>query len=66
MLTELKEYLCLYYSASSENSLDYSFLKFWIVSEHIIKRGGKQNDEQLLKSINKLHNYDELRKRSKF
>lgn len=66
MIDELKEYLCLYYSAISENSLDYSFLKFWVISEHIIKRGGKQNDEQMLKIINKLHNNDELKKRSEF
>lgn len=37
----------LYYQACSEDRLDYSFLKFWMVSELIIKLGGMKTDENV-------------------
>lgn len=34
---EIKKYLCLYYIASFENIIENSFLKFWSLSERLIK-----------------------------
>lgn len=55
----------LYYSATSENRLDYSFLKFWITIERIVKISGGKSNDRMLKLINKLHTDDSLKNRSK-
>lgn len=55
----------LYYSATSENRLDYSFLKFWIVIERVVKISGGKSNDRMLKLINKLHTDDSLKNRSK-
>lgn len=42
----------LYYQASSEEIIQYSFLKFWIIAETLIKSGKAKSDEEV-KSIMK-------------
>jgi len=44
----------LYYLATNENKLDYSFLKFWFFSEYLLKLHGKKTDEQMLKMMKKI------------
>ena len=40
----------LYYSACNERNLDYSFLKFWVLSEQMIKSSGRpKTDPEVLK-----------------
>ncbi|KUK72687.1 HEPN domain-containing protein [Methanobacterium sp. 42_16] len=53
----------LYYLATSEKKLEYSFFKFWIISEYLIKGSSKRKDEQLLRLIKRIVNFykkDEL------
>lgn len=53
----------LYCLATSEKKLEYSFFKFWIISEYLIKGSSKRKDEQLLrliKRIVKFYKKDEL------
>lgn len=42
LLDKIKEYFYLYYLASSENMIESSFIKFWSMSEKIIKEIGNQ------------------------
>jgi hypothetical protein len=59
--TILDDGLELYYDACKEQMIDYSFLKFWMISELILKKSGKLTDKtvtnrmiQVLKSIVRL------------
>jgi hypothetical protein len=51
ILNLLKKLFSFYFSASSEDTINFSFLKFWITSETIIKGGGKGRDDSEVKSI---------------
>lgn len=59
----LNEFFRLYYLACSENNLTYSFLKFWTLSEYIIKKisTGKVNDDNVIRTMTKI-----LKRRMKF
>jgi len=46
--------LKLYLEAISEKQLEISFLKFWIITERILKQGGKRNDISLLNVLKKI------------
>ena len=46
--------LKLYLEAISEKQLEISFLKFWIITERILKQGGKINDISLLNVLKKI------------
>ncbi|MCZ3365441.1 MULTISPECIES: HEPN domain-containing protein [Methanobacterium] len=51
----LKKSLSQYYSACLEEDLDYSFLKFWIISEYVIKQiVGKKNDDSIIRIMKKI------------
>ena len=55
ILTELNVCFKLYYLASHESSIENSFLKFWALTERIIKTiCGNSNDDKLLKYMNKI------------
>ena len=52
---KIKEYFYLYYLASSETNLENSFLKFWSLSEKIIKDvAGDMKDSKLKKLMKKI------------
>ena len=61
LYSELKEYFSLYYISSFENVIENSFMKFWSLSERIIKDiHGDMKDKKLVKymmEILKLRNY---------
>jgi hypothetical protein len=44
----------LYYTATLEERLEYSFFNFWIISECLIKSSGKRKDEKVLRVINRI------------
>jgi hypothetical protein len=46
--------LKLYLEAISEKQLEISFLKFWIITERVLKQGGKRNDISLLNVLKKI------------
>jgi len=46
--------LKLYLEAISEKQLEISFLKFWIITERILKQGGKRKDLSLLNVLRKI------------
>lgn len=46
--------LKLYLEAISEKQLEISFLKFWIITEKILKQGSKRNDLYLLNVLRKI------------
>ena len=46
--------LKLYFEAVTEKQLEISFLKFWIITERILKQGGKRNDTSLLNILRKI------------
>lgn len=47
----LKDVLLLYYDACQEQMLDYSFLKFWVISELIIKKTENISDKTVSKKM---------------
>jgi hypothetical protein len=49
-----EEALKLYFEAITEKQLEMSFLKFWIITERILKQGGKRDDESLLFILKKI------------
>jgi len=49
-----EESLKLYLEAISEKQLEISFLKFWIITERILKLGGKRNDTSLINVLKKI------------
>jgi len=46
--------LKLYLEAITEKQLELSFLKFWIITERIIKQGGKRKDDSLILILKKI------------
>ena len=55
LLNLLNEYLRLYYYACNESDLDASFLKFWSLSEKIVKNVyGDTSDSNLIKKFKKI------------
>ncbi len=46
----------LYYDALKEKDNAFSFLRFWIVVEMLIKAGGKLSNEEILKRASKIYN----------
>ena len=55
LLSFLNEYLRLYYFACNESDLDASFLKFWSLSEKIVKDiYGDTSDSKLIKKFKKI------------
>ena len=55
ILIKLKYYFSLYYIASSEQGLENSFMKFWALSEKIIKDiAGKIPDEKVVEFMEKI------------
>lgn len=60
LLNLMRRLFLLYYKASSEDSIDFSFLKFWIISETIIKGDGKARNDLEVKSIMKSVIDDEI------
>ena len=57
ILIKLKYYFSLYYTASVEPSLENSFMKFWALSEKIIKdSAGQITDEKLVEFMEKIWN----------
>jgi hypothetical protein len=51
----LEEFIRLYYDACTEKNLPYSFLKFWMIGEIIIKKiSGKIKDDNLLRRLEKI------------
>lgn len=65
----LRNMLCrsfaLYYSACRERELDYSFLKFWILSEQMLKAPSAKTDEEILRIMKAFVN-EHLSKRIDF
>lgn len=59
----LKKLFFLYFKASSEDSIDFSFLKFWIISETILKGDGKARNDLEVKSMMKSVLNDEILKK---
>lgn len=51
---QINEYLVLYYKASADADLDISFLKFWTLSERIIKNGNEKSDNYVLNYMRKI------------
>lgn len=55
LIKPLDEFLVMYHRACYEPTLDYSFLKFWMLSERISKRiNGNLRDHELKKFIKKI------------
>lgn len=55
ILENIKEYFALFYIASFERGLENSFLKFWSLSEKIIKDiSGSMKDNKLIKFMKKV------------
>lgn len=52
-----------YFGASTEKTLNYSFLKFWIIIEEMIKSGGSKTEDELNEIIKSLLHEDILKKR---
>lgn len=58
IVNTIKEYLILYYLAGNTKELDISFIKFWTLSEKIIKDiGGDMTDGKLVKYMQKILKY---------
>jgi len=47
-------YLDIYFEAIVERQLEFSFLKFWIITEVILKQGGHRTDENIITLLTKL------------
>ena len=54
IIYQINEYLILYYKASNEADLDISFLKFWTLSERIIKNGIDRSDNYVINYMRKI------------
>lgn len=54
IIYQINEYLALYYKASNETDLDTSFLKFWTLSEIIIKHGNERPDSYVINYMRKI------------
>lgn len=54
IIYQINEYLILYYKASIEADLDISFLKFWTLSERIIKQGNDRPDSYVINYMRKI------------
>ncbi len=54
IIYQINEYLILYYKASIETDLDISFLKFWTLSERIIKQGNDRPDSYVINYMRKI------------
>lgn len=54
IIYQINEYLILYYKASNEADLDISFLKFWTLSERIIKQGNDRPDAYVINYMRKI------------
>ena len=50
IIYQINEYLILYYKASNDHDFDISFLKFWTLSERIIKNGNDRSDAYVIKN----------------
>ncbi len=58
LLHNIEEYLQLYYIASSKSDLENSFIKFWTLSEKILKATfGPMNDETMVRYMKKILKY---------
>jgi hypothetical protein len=49
-----KELLKLYLNSITEKQVEISFLKFWVISEKILKSAGSINDDKILQILKKL------------
>ncbi|MBS3053079.1 MAG: hypothetical protein J4469_01125 [Candidatus Aenigmarchaeota archaeon] len=58
----LEKALGLYYEAITEKDLDMSFLKFWVVSEIILRYSGKRKGKDLISLLEKIIIDKHLRK----
>jgi hypothetical protein len=54
LLNVLYYVFSLYYTATLEERLEYSFFEFWIISEYLIKSSGKRKDEKVLRVIKRI------------
>lgn len=54
LLDVLYNVFSLYYSATSAKKLDYSFFKFWIITEYLIKIHGGKTDDQMLRIMKRI------------
>lgn len=59
----LKTAFSNYFGASTEKTLNYSFLKFWIIIEEMIKSGGSKTEDELNDIIKSLLPEEILKKR---
>lgn len=58
LLEDIKEYLRLYYIASTKSDLENSFIKFWTLSEKILKATfGPMNDDSMERYMKKILKY---------
>lgn len=55
LYSQIKEYFCLYYVSSLENIIENSFLRFWSLSERIIKDiHGSSTDKKLVEYMERV------------
>lgn len=55
LYSQIKEYFCLYYVSSLENIIENSFLRFWSLSERIIKDiHGSSADKKLVEYMERV------------
>lgn len=55
LYSQIKEYFCLYYVSSLENIIENSFLRFWSLSERIIKDiHGSSADKELVEYMERV------------
>ena len=54
----IEEAFILYYAALKEKDNAFSFLRFWIVIEMLIKSGSKLNNEEIIKRATSIYNND--------
>ncbi len=59
----LMESFSLYNKASSEESIEYSFLNFWIIAERLIKGGKAKSDDEVKSIMKSMVNNDIIKKR---
>lgn len=62
----LRKSFFLYYTASSEEIINYSFLNFWIIAETLIKGGKAKSDEEVKHIMKSMVRDDILKKRINF
>lgn len=63
LLNILRHSFFLYYRASSEEKIEYSFLNFWIIAETLIKSGKAKSDEEVKSVMKYIIGNNILRKR---